>query len=317
MAELQCQEAALKKLSDGLYVFAGPTNVGVAAQKAQDGFTEIYFIDAGEDATAAQKLRAECERVFGKIKIAAVICTHAHADHIGGAAWLKEKYSCQVWTSPAEMSLAQAPQIQAQLFYGAFPLPEIDTPYFHAPSVQVDKTIQAGQKIKCGQIEFEFVALPGHSLEMLGVLAAGADGKKVFFAGDGIFGRSMLKRYWTPFVVDVRSFKESIGRIEKIKADYFVPSHGALYDEAETLAELNLISTLSNENLIVEILATPKTHEELLQAFCDKSEIKMRLSQFMLIGSSLRSYLTYLSSKGLVRWFFKDNKMYWQTTPRP
>ena len=312
MAKIECQKETLHKLSQNLYVYAGPTNVGVAAQKAADGFTEIYFIDAGEDAEAAQKLWEACVREFGKTKAKAVICTHAHADHIGGAAWLKQSQNCEIWATQSEKSCAETPEIQAHSFYGARPLPELDIPYFHAPQVFVDKTIAAGQKIKCGQMEFEFMALPGHSYGMVGVLAAGADNKKVFFAGDGIFGRSMLKRYWTPFVADVRAFKESISRIGKIEADYFVPSHGEAYDEAETLAELNLISTLSNENLIEELLAEARTHEELLKAFCDKSGIKMRLSQFMLIGSSLRSYLTYLYEEGRVRWFFNDNKMYWE-----
>ena len=312
LAEIKCQEAALKELVPGLYVFSGPTNVGVAAQKNSDDISEIYFIDTGEDADFAQKLYEACENFFGKIAVKAVICTHAHADHIGGNAWIKQKTGCQIWATQSEKSCAETPQIQSLSFYGAFPLPELDTPYFRAPQCFVDRVIEGGQKISCGALEFEFVPLPGHSFDMVGILATAPGGKKVFYAGDGIFGRSMLNRFWTPFVVDVQSFKESLARMAKIKADFFVPSHGSVYDQASELAELNLISTISNERLIEEILAQPKTHEELLKAFADKSSMELRLSQFMLIGSTLRSYLTYLYKEGRVRWFFENNKMYWQ-----
>ena len=314
MAEIKCQSLTLTELSKDLYVFSGPTNIGVAVQKLSPELAEIYFIDTGEDADFIQKALEECEKLFGKVKVKAVICTHAHADHIGGNAWLKQKTGCEIWATQAEKSCAETPQIQAQSFYGGLPLPEIDIPYFHAKEALVDKVIRDNQKMECGRLQFEFVPLPGHSFDMVGVLATGSDGNKVFYAGDGIFGRTMIGRYWTPFIVDARAFKETISKIAKIKAARFVPSHGDVYDEVEELSELNLISTISNEILVEEILREPKTHEELLKDFADKSDMSFRLSQFMLIGSTLRSYLTYLYAEGRVRWFIQDNKMLWEAT---
>lgn len=311
---MRMENLTLNQILDGVYVFAGPTNVGVIALENRGAF-EIYFVDTGETAEYAQKIYEECERVFKKFFVKAIIATHGHADHIGGNAWLVENTGCEVWATQKEKSIMETPEIQGAISSGGFPLPEFHSPYHRAQISFVDRIIRGGEKISLGGgFEVEFVSLPGHYLEMIGVLVKCPNGQSAFFAGDGIFGREMLARYWMPFLYDVKQFKISLEKIGAIKSDFYVPSHGGVYDEIAELMEFNLLSTISNEKSIERILKTPHTWEEVLKEFADENGIPLRLSQYTLVGSTIRSYLSYLYDEGRIKWRFENNLMLWFAT---
>lgn len=309
---IQIEQLKLNKILDGVYVFAGPTNVGVIAIENRGAF-EIYFIDTGECAEYAQKIFCECERVFKKFSVKAIIATHGHADHVGGNSWLVEKTGCQVWATQKEKSIMETPEIPSAISAGGFALPEFHSPYHRAEASFASRVIFGGEKISLGcGFEVEFVPLPGHYMEMVGVLAKCPNGQSAFFAGDGIFGREMLARYWMPFLYDVKQFKISLEKIGATKADFYVPSHGGVYEEIAELVEFNLLSTISNEKSLERILKTPRTWEQVLKEFADENEIPLRLSQYTLVGSTIRSYISYLYSEGRIKWHFENNFMLWK-----
>ncbi|MBQ9908578.1 MAG: hypothetical protein IJM48_02135 [Treponema sp.] len=79
----------------------------------------------------------------------------------------------------------------------------------------------------------------------------------------------------------------------------------------EGLAELNLLAILETENMILDELKSPKTMEELLKAVADRSGITLKTSQFCLIGSTLRSYLSGLYESGKIAYVISENRMLW------
>ena len=60
-----------------------------------------------------------------------------------------------------------------------------------------------------------------------------------FYLGDSIFGENILAKYKIPYVYDVREFKNTLGRITTVQADFFVPSHGEIVETIEPLAGVN------------------------------------------------------------------------------
>ncbi|MDE6719544.1 MAG: hypothetical protein K2J68_06780, partial [Treponemataceae bacterium] len=110
----------------------------------------------------------------------------------------------------------------------------------------------------------------------------------------------------------VKQFKLSLEKIGATKADFYVPSHGGVYEEISELVEFNLLSTISNEKSLERILKKPRTWEEVLKEFADENEIPLRLSQYTLVGSTVRSYLSYLYGEGRIKWHFENNFMLWK-----
>lgn len=56
----------------------------------------------------------------------------------------------------------------------------------------------------------------------------------------------------------------------------------------------------------------PHTAEELLTEVANANGISMKLPQYVLIGSTLRSFLTYLYAEERITYEIADNKMLWK-----
>ena len=44
----------------------------------------------------------------------------------------------------------------------------------------------------------------------------------------------------------------------------------------------------------------------------DKYNLIMNANQYVLVGSTIRSYLSYMYNLDLITYIFNDNKMYWK-----
>lgn len=300
-------------------IFLSSTNVGIIAvdSPTENNMKDIYLIDSGPDKKMANLIFDSLKKEFSDFSIKAVIDTHSHADHCGANSELVRLSGCKIYSTLKEKSGIECPENQSAIAYGGYPLPEYLTSYYLAEPSIVDKVIKSDEEfIFNNDTTVKCIALPGHYYEMIGVLCSSKENGKttsVFFTSDGIFTRGMLAKYWIPFLFNVGQFKESLNKIKSTKADFYVPSHGDIYTETSALYELNMISVLQNEDTILQCLKEkPATFEDILKYIADINEIPMRLSQFMLVGSTIRSYISYLYSIEKISWVFKENKMYWR-----
>lgn len=315
-------ESGIYWLSPNIAVFPSHTNIGIIAipSKEKPEHKDIYLIDAGPDKSVAETLYNALTVEFNDFTLKAIFDTHSHADHAGGNAEFIRRTGCKIYATQKEKSSIETPELQSAVSYGAYPLPEYMATYYLAESSTVDYVLKSDEVIKLSDdVTVECVPLPGHYFEMVGILChvtketGSSEKNTIFFTSDGIFTRTMLTKYWIPFLYNVEQFKDSLETIKSTKADYYVPSHGEVYTDVSGLYELNMLSVVQNEATILQCLKeSPATFEDILKYIADNNDMSMRLSQFMLVGSTIRSYITYLYNQNKITWTFKSNKMYWK-----
>ena len=293
------------RVTSNIAVLYGSTNVALI--KALD---KLFLIDTAASEEDGKAIFQIAKEVFPQTKLHAIINTHSHAD-----AYLVKETKCEVWASKAEKASIENPVYENAVMWGGKEPVELQHGFFEAEAVDVERVIADGEVIfDEGDINAYAVSLPGHYIEQIGIMVTDrAEGKSVFFVGDALFGRFRMGKYWIPYTYDIGQFKDSLHKICTVSADYYLPSHGELVEDAETLAELNEFAIIETEQAILKFLEEKSmTAEEILAKVVDINGIPMKIGQYALISCTIRSFLSYLQECGKIEYFFKNNFMLWR-----
>lgn len=331
---IKFSDDSLVNISEHVFLLKSSTNIGIISIPSKK---ELFLIDSANDDYTIETIVGFLGTKFEGFTIKAVMNTHSHADHCGGNDWLVKNLGCEIWCPEGEASLMEYPIIETDLIWGGTPVHELRSNFLLAKACKVDYVLKdkffiptdsdngpffedrlskTGRTTKTDtEIEIEPIPLPGHYLNPAGFLITDTDGKKTFFLGDAISGRNVLRRYWIQYLLDETKSKESLHKLSTIDADCYIPGHGDMVAEIEGLAELNIIAILETEQLILDTLKNgPKTHEEILKEVADRNDIRLGVSQFFLIGSTVRSYLSGLYEEKRVAFKLVNNQMKWEAT---
>jgi len=309
--------AKIIELMNNCYVIPSGTNIGVITNRINDT-TEVYLVDSGCTEIDGDYVLNLLDTFFEQKKenyfIKAIINTHGHTDHCGANAFIFEKTNCQIWAPLLERGSMENPVLQGMEIWGGFPPHEVQTSYFKAQPSKVTDIINEEKRISLSDDNtISFITLPGHSFEMTAVVFSDKDDKKVVFAGDAIFERGELSKYWIPYMMNPMQFFSSLEKLDSVKnIEWCIPGHGNFIKRNlhETI-ELDKLAILETKQLLLNLINEGmKTNEELLKAVADKNEIKLGFGQTVLIGSTLRSLLAVLHDEGLIKVKIEDNVFY-------
>lgn len=289
----------LIKITDNNYYINSPTKVGIW----EEAPGEVWLIDSGSDKDAARKIWKHIDEKGWTVK--GILATHSNADHVGGCKLIMQRVGCPVYSTPMERAVIEHSLLEPSLLYGGFPPQALRNKFLMAESVPCSDIANA--PLPEG---LEILPLGGHFLDMFGVRSR----EGVFFCADAVFSETVVNKYHVNFVYDVKAALDCLAALPSIEAKFYLPAHAELTEDISALAKINHDKMLEIIALIKSICAEPVCFEDVLKRLFDTLGLELSFPQYVLVGSSLRSHMSYLLDCGQLQFAFIDNKMLWNSS---
>ena len=153
-----------------------------------------------------------------------------------------------------------------------------------------------------------YFSLKGHFVDMIGIKTS----DDVYFLGDALFSLETISKYGVFFLYDAKSFLETLDYLKTLHGTLFIPSHVSALTCLDSLILENRKKVLEIAQLIVSFCKEERSFEEILCFVFQHYHLAMNLNQYVLVGSTIRSYLSYLCDEKKLVYEFQDFKMYWK-----
>lgn len=287
----------LKQVAPRTYYIQCPAKIGV--WKLSD--TDTVLIDSGNDKDAGRKVQKLLEAQGWMLRC--ILNTHANADHNGGNNLLQSRLGARIYAPGIDAAITSHPILEPAFLYGGYPCKELRNKFLLAqPSACQPLT---AENLPEG---LEMLPLPGHFFDMCGFKTA--DG--IWFLADCLSGANIVEKYHVNFIYDVAGYLQTLDRIETLEGRLFIPAHAEPTEDIRPLAELNRAKVLEICELVLDFCREPLCFEELLQKIFQHYQLTMDFNQYVLVGSTVRSYLSYLHDKGSLSAEFSECRLLWR-----
>ncbi len=286
----------LVKVGEKTYYIKNPTNIGI--YKIDE--TQVYLIDTGNDKEAGKKILKIIDEQGWKVK--GIITTHSNADHIGGNKVIQDRTNCNILAYNIEKSFTEYPILESSFLYGGYPFKDIRNKFLLAKEsvvIPIENNLPDG---------LEYFALKGHFFDMIGIKTS----DNVYFLADSLFSEETITKYHLFFIYDVREFLNTLDYLNTLNGSLYIPSHCEATNSISSLIELNKNKVNEIMGKIYGACKNEMTFEDILKYIFDEYNLIMNANQYVLVGSTIKSYFSYLLDENKLCYEFKDNKMVWK-----
>ena len=287
----------LIQISEHDYYIQSPAKIGLV--KLND--TEVCLIDSGNDKDAGRKVRKLLDEHEWTLK--AIYNTHSNADHIGGNKYLQGQTGCKIYAPGIECDFTRHPILEPSLLYGGYPCKDLRHKFLLAQESDAEyltkETLPEG---------FELLPLPGHFFDMAGFRTPDDN----VYLADCLSSRETLEKYQIGFIYDVAAYLNTLEKVKTLKARLFVPAHAEAAEDITELAQYNIDKVNEIADKIVSLCKEPLGFEVILQRLFTEYGLVMNFEQYVLVGSTVRSYLAWLKDTGRLNAVFEKNLLLWE-----
>lgn len=288
---------ALVQVAENTFYIESPAKIGLVRLSN----TDVCLIDSGSDKDAGRKVRQILDKNGWNLK--AIYNTHSNADHIGGNRYLQSQTGCRIFAKGIEHDFTNHPVLEPSFLYGGYPVKELEHKFLLAQESSCEMLTE--DALPEG---FEMIDLKGHFFDMTGFRTA----DDIVFLADCLSSEETLNKYKISFIYDVEAYLATLEMVKALEARLFIPSHAKATDDITELCDYNIKAVNEIADKICDICREPLCFEQLLKKLSDDYSLTMNFQQYVLVGSTVRSYLSYLKNTGRLSAVFSDNMLLWK-----
>lgn len=205
-----------KTVCDGVYAVGGP---GLSSPEdcciyLVDAGSELVLIDSGVGYSVNRIDENIRSTGLEPARIWHIIATHCHIDHIGGLSRFVDKYGSKIIAHELDSAAiaGENDELTAASMYGVEYRP-----------VKVDTLLRGEmEKLKIGDIAFNFLHTPGHTPGSLSIYIDTTDGRI-------LFGQDIHGPFSPSWGSDLKQWRKSMEKLLALKADVLCEGHAGVY----------------------------------------------------------------------------------------
>lgn len=277
-------------LTENVGYIPGAVNVGVVRAE-RDRF---ILIDTGLNDTSGKKAIKAIQELGGDV--AAIVTTHAHADHFGANATVVKRTGAKVYAPAIDEAVIRYPILQPSLLYaGADPPATLRGRFLLADASPVDAIIPETD-FEVEGMPIEVISLAGHSPNQLGFRIDG-----VFFCADVALPETVLDKYRIPYLYAVGDHLRAIETAFTVDANWVVPGHGAVSPSIDHSLTLNQQLVIEVAERVLAFAAEPATASDLMVKVLQSYDAPVTdHPAYFLLHPTIYAFLSYLHTQGRV-----------------
>ena len=244
-----------------------------------------------------------------------VICSHAHIDHMGNVAYLKEKYGTKL-----AMSLGEAGHQMSYLGlnitnYLMSPEDVVASPPLHGTPCLADRIILPTEdRITFCGAAFDIIHTPGHTVDHICVRTP----DDVLYVADAMMTGRTLHYAKFPYALSMETYLDSMVKLLEAKAACYVVSHKGIYEDIRPFIDLELQFLRQRMEELADLMTGPTTPKDLTVAICQTYQVGTQNPRTLAyFEHASEVYLRYLVAQGLAELRVERGSLVYRRTQRP
>jgi len=255
---------------------------------------EIIMLDSGWSEGEKKGIDELLEK--NSFRVVAIICTHAHIDHVGNNAFLKKKYNCII-AMPTYEALICSSTVNLKLYYNNQTLSDVSQHFGDMVCVTDIMISDKQESITVRGSKFNIIHTPGHSPAHICITTP----DDVCYLADALISYEVMRGAKMPYAYILSEDLKSKIKLYDLKYSKYVVAHKGMYDDITELITDNINFYKGRALTIATVIEGAMTMEDILKAVIKKFNINVKNRyRYTMLDRMLMSYVEYLNETGIL-----------------